>query len=342
MASEVAAARRRGDHATARKLLRQRRGLPMRGSCVTPATAGSGIPGTPMTISSGSPARRPKRRKSSSASTTVPARRAQAGTIGGQDADHPRPYRQKARFLGYDIIAQHSATRGRRSTACIGLRVPRKVITAKQAPYLVHGTPWYRPGLLNLDDLQIISTYGQEYRGLVQYYLLAGNVHELDRLHRTAQVLDAEDPGLQAPLDGDEDGPQVQGHHRHRARAACLLRGPQGAAGQEATGRTVRRYSRSNGSARRSSIDRAARPGHPPQGAGHPAPAEQMRTVPAQRPGAGAPRRQARRPRIPRPRPASRGQAHGSKAAQVPHGLPALPRPDHHAERPPAAIPATA
>ncbi len=70
----------------------------------------------------------------------------------------------------------------------MGLRVPRDVITAKQAPYRYHGTPWYRPGLLNLDDLQIISTYGQEYRGLVQYYLLAGNVHELDRLHRTAQV----------------------------------------------------------------------------------------------------------------------------------------------------------
>jgi retron-type reverse transcriptase len=38
------------------------------GILVTPATAGSGIPGTPMTISSGSPARRPKRRKSSSVS----------------------------------------------------------------------------------------------------------------------------------------------------------------------------------------------------------------------------------------------------------------------------------
>jgi hypothetical protein len=65
-----------------------------------------------------------------------------------------------------------------------------------------------------------------------------------------------------------------------------------------------------------------------PQGDHHPAPAEQVRTVPAQRPGAGAPRRQARRPRISRHRPASMGQAHGSKAAQVPHGLPALPRPD--------------
>jgi group II intron reverse transcriptase/maturase len=94
---------------------------------------------------------------------------------------------QKARFLGYDIIAQHSATRPA-VNGVTGLRVPRDVITAKQAPHLVHGTPWFRPGLLNLDDLQIVSTYGSEYRGLVQYYLLAGNAHELDRLHRTAQV----------------------------------------------------------------------------------------------------------------------------------------------------------
>ena len=74
---------------------------------------------------------------------------------------------QKARFLGYDIIAQHSATRPA-VNGVIGLRVPRDVITARQAPYRVHGTPWYRPGLLNLDDLQIVSTYGSEYRGLVR------------------------------------------------------------------------------------------------------------------------------------------------------------------------------
>ena len=70
----------------------------------------------------------------------------------------------------------------------MGLRVPRDVIKAKQAPYLLRGTPWFRPGLLNLDDVQIISTYGQEYRGLIQYYLLAGNVSELYRLHQTARV----------------------------------------------------------------------------------------------------------------------------------------------------------
>jgi Reverse transcriptase (RNA-dependent DNA polymerase)/Type II intron maturase len=94
---------------------------------------------------------------------------------------------QKARFLGYDIIVQHSLSRPR-VNGHIGLRVPKDVITAKQAPYRRHGTPWYRPGLLNLDDLQIISTYGAEYRGIVQYYLLAQNVFTLHRLRRAAET----------------------------------------------------------------------------------------------------------------------------------------------------------
>ena len=33
------------------------------------------------------------------------------------------------------------------------------------------------------DDHTIVATYGSEYRGIVQYYLLAGNVHRLSRLH---------------------------------------------------------------------------------------------------------------------------------------------------------------
>ena len=88
---------------------------------------------------------------------------------------------QAARFLGYDITVQHSPSRPG-VNGVIGLRVPRAVITAKAAPYLRHGKPWHRPELMNLDDPGIISAYGAEYRGLVQYYLLAGNV---SRLHRS-------------------------------------------------------------------------------------------------------------------------------------------------------------
>ena len=66
--------------------------------------------------------------------------------------------------------------------------MPTDVVTAKQAPYRNHGTPWFRPALLNLDDLQIISIYGAEYRGLVQYYLLAQNVFTLHRLRWAAET----------------------------------------------------------------------------------------------------------------------------------------------------------
>ncbi len=45
------------------------------------------------------------------------------------------------------------------------------------------GKPERRPELLNDEDHSIISRYGAEYRGIVQYYLLAGDVHRLDRLH---------------------------------------------------------------------------------------------------------------------------------------------------------------
>jgi hypothetical protein len=36
--------------------------------------------------------------------------------------------------------------------------------------------------LINEDDHTIVSVYGAERRGIIQYYLLAGNVHRLYRL----------------------------------------------------------------------------------------------------------------------------------------------------------------
>ena len=56
------------------------------------------------------------------------------------------------------------------------------MIKAKCAPYLKRGKPERRTELMNYDDYTIVSTYGAEYRGIVQYYLLAGDVWRLDRL----------------------------------------------------------------------------------------------------------------------------------------------------------------
>jgi hypothetical protein len=91
-----------------------------------------------------------------------------------------------ARYLGYEIIAQHGddkLTNGRRSVnGTIALRVPLDVIKAKRAPYRRHGKPWHRPALQNLDDYDIVSTFGAEYRGIVGYYRLAHDVWRLNDL----------------------------------------------------------------------------------------------------------------------------------------------------------------
>ena len=92
-----------------------------------------------------------------------------------------------ASFLGYEITVQHSKTRPH-INGSIGLRVPRTVIKAKCAPYLEHGKPEHRAELLNIDDHLIISTYGAEYRGIVQYWLLAGDVWRLNRLEWAAKT----------------------------------------------------------------------------------------------------------------------------------------------------------
>jgi group II intron reverse transcriptase/maturase len=99
---------------------------------------------------------------------------------------------QPARFLGYDIIVQHNDTRrtGGRRTANggIALRVPPDVVRAQCARYRQRGKPWHRPRLQNLDDYDIVRTYGAEYRGVVNYYLLAQDVWRLGTLQWNAQT----------------------------------------------------------------------------------------------------------------------------------------------------------
>jgi hypothetical protein len=99
---------------------------------------------------------------------------------------------QRARFLGYDITVQHSSTKisnGRRSAnGKIALKVPPDVIRAQCARYRQHGKPWHRPRLQNLDDYDIVRAYGAEYRGVVNYYLLAQDVWRLRTLRWHAET----------------------------------------------------------------------------------------------------------------------------------------------------------
>jgi len=87
---------------------------------------------------------------------------------------------------------QHSdskITKGQRSVnGKIALRVPLDAIKAKRAPYRRRGKPWHRTAMQNLDDYDIVKAYGAEYRGIVQYYLLATDVWRLKALRWDAQT----------------------------------------------------------------------------------------------------------------------------------------------------------
>jgi group II intron reverse transcriptase/maturase len=91
-----------------------------------------------------------------------------------------------ARFLGYEITVQHAdhkiGSKGRSANGVIGLRVPLDMIKTRCAPYLKRGKPERRTQMVNDDDHTIVRTYGAEFRGLVEYYLLAGDVYRLNRL----------------------------------------------------------------------------------------------------------------------------------------------------------------
>jgi len=92
-----------------------------------------------------------------------------------------------ARFLGYEITVRHNQqyiSHGRRAVnGTIALRVPQTVIKTKCSPYMKLGKPEHRPRLVNDDDYTVINTYGAEYRGLIQYYLLAKDVYRLSKVN---------------------------------------------------------------------------------------------------------------------------------------------------------------
>src|SRR5690349_5027682 len=175
LAKRRQAARRRGDRAGARELARQMRNLPY-GDPMDPGYrrlkhiryADDHILGF---IGPKAEAEQIKARLAAFLRETLALELNQSKTL----ITHART--RAARFLGYEITVQHGNTKltgGIRSAnGRIALRVPRDVIKAKCAPYRRRGKPWHRPGLQNLPDYDIVRIYGAEYRGIVNYYLLA-------------------------------------------------------------------------------------------------------------------------------------------------------------------------
>ena len=99
---------------------------------------------------------------------------------------------QPARFLNYHIVNQQNdakhAKKRRSVNGRIGLLVPPDVLESKCTPYLQGRKPFHRPEMLQDDDFTIIERYQQEYRGIVQYYMLAHNVSWFWKLHWVARV----------------------------------------------------------------------------------------------------------------------------------------------------------
>jgi len=91
---------------------------------------------------------------------------------------------ERAKFLGYELhVHRADHKHDRRGKRCIngsvGLRIPRAVVRNHCSGYMRGGKPVHLPQRLNDDAYGIVSLYQAEYRGLVQYYRMAYNLHSL-------------------------------------------------------------------------------------------------------------------------------------------------------------------
>jgi hypothetical protein len=94
---------------------------------------------------------------------------------------------QAARFLGYEIVTlqnDHKRDRqGQRSlNGGIGLKVPADVVRARCRLYRRRGKPVHLAARMPNAVFSIVAQYQQEYRGIVDYYRLAYNLHRFGRL----------------------------------------------------------------------------------------------------------------------------------------------------------------
>ena len=97
---------------------------------------------------------------------------------------------QAARFLGYEVTTiqddtkrnPYKGTMRRSVNGQIGLRVPHDILQEKCNRYTRKGKAMHRAELTNESDYTILATYQLEYRGIVNYYRLAYNLHTLQHL----------------------------------------------------------------------------------------------------------------------------------------------------------------
>jgi len=98
-----------------------------------------------------------------------------------------------AHFLGYEVQTldaddKHDHRGQRCINGAIGLRIPRSTINAYCAKYQRQGKPVHLIRRVNDSAYSIVANYQTEYRGIVQYYRLAYNLHTLSRLKRVMEL----------------------------------------------------------------------------------------------------------------------------------------------------------
>ena len=158
---------------------------------MTPTTDDSSIVGM-LTISAWALlGRRQRQKRSSSDSGRSCTRNSSWNSHEEQNVAHPYAG-QRCQVLGLCASPlRHSNTkhtldrngyRGRSINGDIGLKVPQQVVRDKCKRYRRKGKTIHRAELLNESDYTILATYQLEYRGMVNYYRMAFNLHTLQKL----------------------------------------------------------------------------------------------------------------------------------------------------------------
>jgi group II intron reverse transcriptase/maturase len=94
---------------------------------------------------------------------------------------------EKARFLGYDICVMQSNER-KTANGQIWFGIPKEVIKRAISKYSRNNKPIHRAEWLLNSDYDIVVNFQAEYSGLVQYYIMAHNVHNLKKLEWVAST----------------------------------------------------------------------------------------------------------------------------------------------------------
>jgi len=93
----------------------------------------------------------------------------------------------RAKFLGYEVGVMYAESRPL-VNGHIELRIPEAKLTAIENRYKRGPKAHHRAELVNDSDFDIVAKYGAEFRGLVQYYLLARNIRKLGKVERTIRL----------------------------------------------------------------------------------------------------------------------------------------------------------